>query len=361
MTAMHPLAAEMLEASAHGYAAAACAALQRQLEGSNGHDTMHSPAPEWRAYFQQRLLELAAAVRVREPALFARRVRWLRRAMTSRGADVGELAQALNSLRQALDEEFPPHLLPLARAPIDLAIDELQQDDEPEVSALDGKLPTGRLALEYLEACLAGNPEQAVALVVGALGRFTADQLFLDVLIPAEKEIGHLWHTGDITVAEEHLVTETTRHLISIISHEVGAAARRSHSVLTASVAGNSHDIALRLAAELFRLDGYRAIFLGASLPAEQLARAVNMFDIDLIVIGAMLETHLNDASRAIEVLRRAAPQVKVMVGGLVFDAVPDLWQRIGADGYAASLRDVVAIGTRLLEDSPESEQPTTH
>jgi MerR family transcriptional regulator, light-induced transcriptional regulator len=349
MTAMNPLAAEMLEASANGYAAAACAALQRHRARSNNGDIMQSPAPEWRAYFQQRVLELAAAVRVREPALFVRRVQWLRRAMSSRGADTSDLGLALTSLHDALSVEFPANLLSVALAPVEAAIAELQREDEPETSALDPKVPSDRLALEYLEACLSGNPEQAAGLVLEGLGQFSAEQIFLDVLIPAEKEIGHLWHTGDITIAEEHLVTETTRHLISVISHQCRISTHRRHSVLAASVTGNSHDIALRLATELFRLSGYRAIFLGASLPAEQLARAVNMFSIDLVVLGAMLETHLNDAARAIEVLKRSAPGTRVMVGGLVFDSVPDLWRRIGADGYAPSLRDVVATGTQLL------------
>ena len=34
---------------------------------------------------------------------------------------------------------------------------------------------------------------------------------------------------------------------------------------------------------------------------------------------------------------------VKVMVGGMAFADAPDLWQRLGADGYAATVTEAVS------------------
>ena len=41
--------------------------------------------------------------------------------------------------------------------------------------------------------------------------------IYAEVLVAAEKEIGQLWHVGDASIAEEHLVSETTREVMALI------------------------------------------------------------------------------------------------------------------------------------------------
>jgi hypothetical protein len=70
MGSMNDMVAELLENSAPGYAAAALALLQAP-------DAQAAPGTDraaWKNHLAQRVLELAAAVRVDQPALFARRV-----------------------------------------------------------------------------------------------------------------------------------------------------------------------------------------------------------------------------------------------------------------------------------------------
>src|SRR5690606_1282300 len=125
----------------------------------------------------------------------------------------------------------------------ELALASLEQPVEDEAARLDPSTPAGRLALRYLEACLAGERERAVDLVLGALGvKLSATEIYVDVLAPAQQEIGRLWHTGDATVVEERLVSETTRELLPLLAERARPRARNGHTVLAASVAGNAHD-----------------------------------------------------------------------------------------------------------------------
>ena len=60
---------------------------------------------------------------------------------------------------------------------------------------------------------------------------------------------------------------------------------------------------------------------------------------------------HVRAASRVIALLRAASPSHKlpILVGGLPFNVMPDLWQIVGADASAASARQAVEIGRRLV------------
>ena len=349
MTDNQSLAAEILEVSAAGYAAAAIALFrERAPPGSAGEA---SGAEEWKAHFVQRILELAAAVRVNEPDLFSRRLIWLRNAFKARGRDESQLRVALISLRDALDRELPDALRPNVMAPIAKALAGLAQDLEPGSTGLGPSDAAGRLVLDYLAACLEGDPDKAVSLVMNAVDSgMVPKEVYLRVLVPAQKEIGELWHVGDISIAEERLVSEATRQLMTLLSARHTRSGNPRRTVLAASVAGNAHDLGLGIVANLFRLAGWRCLFLGANVPGDEIARAAQFFGADLVVLNATLSTQLKGLSDCIAAIRQMTAGTPILVGGLAFEGAPELWRQLGADGYAASIDDAVATGEALLE-----------
>jgi methanogenic corrinoid protein MtbC1 len=304
----------------------------------------------WKTHLTQRVLELAAAVRLAQPALFASRVQWLRRAARARGAGEQELQRALLSLRSALEREMPDNLKSAVTPALDLAVAAFG-DALPERPAdLHAGRPHDRLALRYLALCLEGKPAEAIALVLRELENGLApESIYSEVLIPAEKEIGELWHVGDAGVAEEHLVSETTRELMAVIVARMAPAEPRGPALIAASITGNAHDLGLRAAADLFRLAGWRCLYLGANVPAAEIGRAAESFAVDLVLLNATLMTQIKPLAETVASVRRLAPKRKILVGGLAFDGAPDLWREVGADAYAPTIGAAVGIGEGLV------------
>ena len=341
MNGLNDMAAELLETSAAGYAMAALAELRKADPPSDD--------ATWKAHLTQRVLELAAAVRVAEPALFARRVQWLKRAARARGAEAQDLKRAINSLRAALERELPPSLEPAVRPALQLAIDRFDQPTE-ERPRLDASQPNQRTALRYLSLCLEGRPQDAIATVLRALeDGLSPPALYTQVLLPAVREIGELWHLGDVTIAEEHLVSETTRELMALVVARAAPPLPESSQLIAASISGNAHDIGLRAAADLFRLAGWRCLYLGANVPARDIASFATGTGVDLVLLSATLTTQLKVLAEAVATVRGLAPNTKIVVGGLAFEGLPHLWRELKADGYAAGIDTVVEVGTNLV------------
>lgn len=348
MTNSNSLAAALLETSAAGYASAANAQLENARRGAAG--SADGGSGEWKAHLTQRVLELAAAVRVNEPTLFARRINWLRRAFKARGADESALRSALESLRTALNQELPDTLKGTVEQPLRLALESLDASLEPEPRSLDGATPHGRLGFDYLAACLDARPGAAIELILKSLdGGMTPQEVYTRILLPAQREVGQLWHVGEVSIAEERLVSETTRELMSLIVNRFAPEADPSRTVLLASVTGNAHDIGLRAAADLFRLAGWHAIFLGADMPADEIAQAASKFDARLVALSASLTTQLRTLATAVESVRKLAGSSKILVGGLALEGSPELWKQMGADAYAQEIDSVVAIASALV------------
>jgi methanogenic corrinoid protein MtbC1 len=347
MNALNNVAAELLETSAAGYAAAALVELLPA-------DRAAPPGTEgatWKVHLTQRVLELAAAVRVAQPVLFAQRMQWLRRAARARGVGEQDLKRALLSLCTALRREVPGNLQPAIAPALALAVRAFDGALSPDPLALDAAKPVDRLALRYVALCLEGKPEEARALVLRELdGALTPAAAYTQVLLAAEREIGQLWHVGDLSIAEEHLVSESTRELMALIVAKHAPPRPLGPSLIAASVAGNAHDLGLRAVADLFRIAGWRCLYLGANVPAEDLGRAAETFDVELVVLNATLSTQLKPLGEAIETIRRLAPRRKILVGGLAFGGLPDLWQQLGADAHAPTIEGAVAVGAALVQ-----------
>ena len=344
-------AASVLERSASGYAGLAASLM---LERNPGLRDRHAPDAlvSWRSHLTQRVLELAAAVAAGEPRLFTGRVTWSRKAFSARGQDEGDLSDGLRALREVLTERLPKPAVTLTIEYVDLALALLAAPaPAPDRSELDARHPADRLALLYLQKILEGNVVEAMAVVTGAaqngLGPRSA---YTDILLPAQREVGRLWHAGELSIAEEHMVTAATQRTMAVLVNQAARQPANGHTVVVAAVSGNVHDVGLRALADMYQLAGWRVIFVGSDVPMLDLPTMLTFFEADLLMLGATLPTHIPRIEQAIRSIReRCERPVRVVVGGAAFDEAPDLWERIGSNGYAPTIDQALEVGARLV------------
>ncbi|HSN70944.1 MAG TPA: cobalamin-dependent protein [Steroidobacteraceae bacterium] len=344
MPGSDPFAAELLEQGASGYAAAAA---EQLLGASPGQPEDFG---RWKQHFVQRLLELAAAVGSGEPRLFVDRALWTLRAMEARDIPADQTRLGLEALREALVEELPEQAKPVPLACVDAALEAVKVPPPPEPAGLDPDRPTDRLALGYLQRVLEGD-------VIGAIDRLaesirnglSVESAYIDVLMAAQREVGRMWHLDQITIGEEHLVTTTTHRAMAVLASQTPRRPSRGRTAVAAAVAGNPHEIGIRAIAHLFEIDGWRTIYLGNDMPADDLPGVVQFFAADLVLLSCTLSVHLRALRQTVERLRgQRDSAVKIMVGGYVFRDAPDLWRDLGADGYAPDARAALKIAADL-------------
>lgn len=170
----------------------------------------------------------------------------------------------------------------------------------------------------------------------------------MELLVPAQREIGRLWHRGEIGVAQEHFASNVTRRVVERVLAIAPRAAPRGKPVVVAAVAGDAHDLGVLVVAGCFELAGWRTLFLGSNVPAVDLTQIAVQCDAGIVALGATIDTQREAAAAAIVALRAARPGQKVIVGGPAFSCCDDAWKRIGADAMARDAREAVEIGERL-------------
>ena len=322
--------------------------------------------PEWLQRFGElgrvRCLEdadfhlqyLIHAVRLSTPALFTSYVQWTRRVLEKRQIAWRDLQQNLELLRDEIERELGDDAVP-ARECIDAALNAGPEDMQ---SFLAG---TARepLARTYLTALLRANRRQAAEVIEGATqDGVSIRDLYLDVFQPVQREIGRLWQDNEISVAEEHYCTASTQALMAQFYPSILATPRKGQKVVVACVGNELHEIGTRMVADFFELDGWDGIYIGANTPTNALVDLVCRESPDLVALGITMTYHLGTASKVIERLRgdERCSDVKILVGGRVFQQHDDLWRSLGADAHAGDAAAAVTIGNELV-NGPGSPQ----
>lgn len=308
-------------------------------------------AASWKDDTKVRLHQLAAATRFDRPALFAGHVAWMHTALAARAGGTADLRLNLECIREVLHERVMGPGWPVIAACLAAGARELDREPETPAGGIEGDTAADDLARRYLVDLLEGQRDAALRRVREALdsGVVSIEDVYLRVLQPVQTELGRMWHLDEIGVQEEHIVTAATQTLMGQIHERIERVPKDGRILLATSVAGDDHELGIRMIGDLFEMRGWRCVFLGANTPVADVAEAVKMYGPHLVALSANLALHLVTLRSTVSAVRAVAPGTPVIVGGQPFAAVEDLWQMVGADGGAGIGGAAVALGDRLV------------
>lgn len=298
---------------------------------------------------------LLQALSESDPGLFVHYVDWLRGLFEEHKFPPESLSLVLKCMRDVLRESFSPEMAEVTDQYLEEALALLFQQYEPEPSFLSEDSPLHGLATRYLEALLQGDRHAACRLVLDAIERGTSvKDIYINVFQRCQYEIGRLWYTNRISVAQEHFCSAATQMIMSQLYPHIFATEKIGRRFVAACVGGELHEIGIRMVADFFEMDGWDTYYLGANTPASGIMEAVEARKADVLGLSATLAFH-------VKLLREIIGQVKespmshsfyILVGGYALRSSPGLWQRIGADGFAEDAQSAVITANRLIAEN---------
>jgi methanogenic corrinoid protein MtbC1 len=115
--------------------------------------------------------------------------------------------------------------------------------------------------------------------------------------------------------------------------------------MVIAGVPGELHHLGANMAADLLEANGWDVRFLGANVPERSVLSAIERHRPDVVGLSMTMLPHLPGLRQLVGSIRQAFPNApRIAVGGRAFLASATLWQDVGADVFAADVRDVVRL-----------------
>jgi methanogenic corrinoid protein MtbC1 len=306
----------------------------------------------WHGWLTARLEELAAAIAVNQPQRFADHIHWAKAILAARGIPIDHFRMGLDCLHNTLQKELPSDFHNLAKEYFEYVLEVFDGEYPVTETLLTSGSAYGQMTAAYLLALLEGDRRKASGLILDAVKQgANISGIYQQVLMSAQEEIDRMWVTAEINVAEEHFVSATTKMVMAQIYQHANFKPSNGKTIITAAVDGNQHDIGLQMIADFFEMDGWRVIHLGADIPMPDLLQATEFFHADLLGLSVSSSTQLKalkDTIAAVRELNRDSP-LKIIAGGRALANSGDLANQLGADAYAASATEAVAIGNQLV------------
>jgi DNA-binding transcriptional MerR regulator/methylmalonyl-CoA mutase cobalamin-binding subunit len=167
--------------------------------------------------------------------------------------------------------------------------------------------------LEAAEEFRAADCEQAITLAVAML---PPPRLVAEVLQPLLREIGERWHRGEMSIAQERLVSKIVARHVGLMLDAYDRAARRE-SIVFATLQGERHELGLLMSAMICASRGFKVHYLGADLPAAEIARFARELGAPLVALSVVWQERIGDVTAQLAELAAALPPgTAIWIGG---------------------------------------------
>ena len=296
---------------------------------------------------------LSEALQSAQPALFSDYVVWAKAMLEGRNIPEKDLIDNLYVIRESLAEVLPAEFRSVACEYVDAGIRRLARPAAAPSTLITNGNPLKLLADEYLNALLRGRRDEASRLILTAVeSGSTVKDVYLQVFQKAQHEIGRLWQTNQISVAQEHYCTAATQMIMSQLYPYIFAFEKNGKTLVATCTSGDLHEIGVRMVSDFFEMEGWDTFYLGANTPARDLIQAVKERGADLVLISATMTFHLRYVREMIAAIRKDSEtkSVKIMVGGYPFNVAPELWKQVGADGFAKNAESALRTAEKLID-----------
>jgi diguanylate cyclase (GGDEF)-like protein len=214
-----------------------------------------------------------------------------------------------------------------------------------------------RLASAYVETMRVGDPAAATAVVDDALRQgLSAVAIQSRVIAPAMREIGELWERGGLTVAEEHLASAVSYHVLTrLYPGLLRQSIRQGDTVLVAAVHGEHHVLGLRMVADVLDGAGFDVRYLGPDVPESSLLAWVQDHEPAVVALGVTMPMGAVTLARELQTLRDLAPRIRLVIGG---QGVPDVLRQGAGVLYAADTEQLAEYVDSSLSTPVPGELP---
>jgi methanogenic corrinoid protein MtbC1 len=293
---------------------------------------------------------LAAAIEAGEASAFGEYLRWTAGVLNARGIGPHFLRENVEQIARQLELRLPPpaaaEVGEFVKAGIGIGL-----ADRPAVPprATDpGKLGDTRAL--YLRAILLGQRQTAAGIAVEAVRQgHTVVDVLADVLQESMYEVGRLWETNRITVAQEHMATAITQQVIARLYPLITPMQPPRGKMVITGVEGEHHQVGPNMVADALESAGWDVRFLGTNTPIAGVLQAVEEHGASVLGISATMLFNIPAVRRLMTAARAAAGEnLRLIVGGSAFRAAPELYKEIGAAGVALDIRAALRLAETL-------------
>ncbi len=175
-------------------------------------------------------------------------------------------------------------------------------------------------------------------------------EMFTEIMTPAIKQLGDLFAEKKKFIPHLVASADTMKRGMNILNpilKKESPDQKPKATIIFATVKGDVHDIGKNVCCIMLENFGFKVIDLGRSVPSDDILKAAEEHNADIVALSALMTTTMIQMPKVIDEIKKRNLSYKVMVGGAV--VTKSFAKEIGADAYGKDVGDVVSVAESLV------------
>ncbi len=293
------------------------------------------------------------AANINCPPMFVNYIAWSKIVLIHAGVPSGVVQEKLEIIRRQCRGELKGSFAEQVDSILGLTIEQYPTMPESEAPFINDSVEMGTIAKTYVEQVLAGERAGAQETIRNAVAQgIQPKDIYINIIQPAQYEVGRRWQLGQISVAQEHYATEFAHHVLSQVSLAMTCQVCRKGNLVVTCVGNEMHGLGSRMVADFLEMDGWDVSYLGANTPHADVISMLKERKAKALLVSVTMGYNIKRVRVLIRHIRAESTLegIKVVVGGYAFNNVEGLWSAIGADGFAKDADEAVRVVNSLLK-----------
>ncbi len=213
------------------------------------------------------------------------------------------------------------------------------------------------LTEDYIEKCydavLAFDARMLESHFENAIVELGTEVFIEHLLTPLLTRIGERWISGELRPVHEHMTSSVIRSLTYILRNNNPCAANAPKMIVSTPI-GQLHELGALLAAIMAELSGWQVTYLGANLPAEEIAAGVKYTNACALTLSLSFASDDHVVAKELRRLKKlVGNNVAIIVGGRAAGHYQGVLNEVGVlniHGYAHFRQILNELAAKNLE-----------
>ena len=173
-----------------------------------------------------------------------------------------------------------------------------------------------RLKVQLFSSMTEGDLKETIRIYELFVDKSNIEQFYEKILNPIMEKIGSMWADGHLSIATEHVASNTAQSLIKIISENHRRTTLDKGKVIITTPVGEEHCLSCNMIESFLLSKGFTTFNLSPSTPANSLVEFVKSIHPTAVLISITLDDNIKAGQRLATKIHEQYKKLPVYVGG---------------------------------------------
>ena len=173
-----------------------------------------------------------------------------------------------------------------------------------------------KLQVQLFSSMTEGDLKESIRIYESFVNKSRIEEFYEKILNPTMEKIGNMWADGRLSIATEHISSNTAQSLIKIISENHKRSTLDKGKVIITTPVGEEHCLSCNMIESFLLSKGFTTFNLSPSTPANSLVEFIKTIHPTAILISITLDDNIKAGQRLTKKIYDQYKRLPVYVGG---------------------------------------------